>query len=66
MPVKDILTETKKSREKIFFRACYDTEKNLVSVCQYYCLGIRQQGEMKYHLFFKSDNEKDRYQKQKS
>ena len=34
-------------------------------VCQYCCMGSRQQGAMKYHYFFKNKNEK-KYQKQKS
>ena len=35
MPVKNILTATKKSKKKIFLRVYYDTKKNLVKNCMY-------------------------------
>ena len=41
-----------------------ETETQCI-VCQYCCMGSRQQGPMKYHLVFKNKNEKERYQKQK-
>ena len=42
------------------------TSREKPYVCQYCCMGTRQQVAMKYRLFFKSENEKERYQKQKS
>ena len=52
MPVKNILTATKKSKKKIFLRVYYDTKKNLVKNCIYanIIMGSRQKEAMKCHF----------------